>query len=164
MLLLLFMPGNQSWPQKFSVRKMKHCSNAEAHVLYLPLITALLLLKYLPNSNIACKLAEQSVQKNSQCYLFNWRLSQKAESQFLPFQLKQNSHQLQWDSHWNKKSLGFGPDPSLFLTTVEGRWSCTAAMTFAGDASLWFQKICNCPGWLKGPSCSFCGSLLGRGQ
>lgn len=42
-----------------------------------------------------CKLAEQSVQKND---LFNWQLSQKVENQFLPFQLKRNSHQLEWNS------------------------------------------------------------------
>lgn len=70
-MLLLFIPGNQSWPQNFSVQKMKCHSNADAHVVYLPPITALLLLEHLPNSNIVCKSAEQSVQKSSQRYLFN---------------------------------------------------------------------------------------------
>ena len=134
MLLLLLIPGNQSWPQNFSVPKMKCHSNAEAHVLRLPLITALLLLEHLPNSNTVCKLAEQSARKNSQCYLFNWQLSQKVESQLLSFYLKQNSHQLQWDTSWNT-SLGFGSDPPLFLTAVEGTRSCVAGTTFEGDAS-----------------------------
>lgn len=99
MLLLLFIPDNQSWPQNFSVQKMKCHSNREAHVLYLPVIITLLLLVHLSNFNIACKVAEQSVPKTYNPTYLTGNYLRKTESQSLPFQLKQISHQLQWDSH-----------------------------------------------------------------
>lgn len=77
---------------------MKCHSNAEACVLYICLITSLLFLEYLLNSNILCKLAEQRVDENLQCYLLNQKISQQAFGPFFPFQLRQISHQLEQDS------------------------------------------------------------------
>lgn len=121
MLLLLFIPCSQRWPQNFSVWQTKCHSNAEARVLYLSLITALLFLEYLPNSNIVCKLSEQRVQGNLQCYLLNQKTCQQAHSQFLPFQLEQNSHQLQLDSHWNKSLKVLGSDLTCLSYSTQWR-------------------------------------------
>lgn len=99
-----------------------------------------------PNSNLVFKLAKQSVWRNSQCYLFNWHLFQKAESQFFPFQPEQNSHQLQWESHWNKKKFG-GWIWCLSLSDCSGRqmvlhnWHefCTRWQLVTSD--LWLPRV-----------------------